>query len=261
MRNVLCISSAVAFGAVGNAAAVPALQAAGFTCLQVPTIILSNHPGLGKPAGVRLPADELAAMLTALDQHGQLAGCAGIMTGYFAAADQVKAVAARLSALQQAGAAMPVLVDPVLGDGDKLYVPEDVAIAVRDELVPLATIITPNCFELGWLSGKPVASEEQAIAAARSLPCPHVVATSIPHGTALATLAITSEGVARHSVVRQDKVPHGTGDFLSGLYLAAILNGFSAENALSLASALLDQAIERSTGHATLDVIGTLQGT
>ena len=73
--SVLCISSSVAYGAVGLAATVPALQAAGLTCLQIPTIILSNHPGLGKPAGVRLPGAEIAAMLTALDQRNVLAAC------------------------------------------------------------------------------------------------------------------------------------------------------------------------------------------
>ena len=46
-RQVLSISSQVAYGPVGNSASVPALQAAGFTVSQVPTIILSNHPGLG----------------------------------------------------------------------------------------------------------------------------------------------------------------------------------------------------------------------
>ena len=260
MRNILCISSAVAYGSVGNAAAVPALQAAGFTCLQVPTIILSNHPGLGLPAGVRLPASELAAMLTALAAQGVLASCAAVLTGYFAAADQVKAVAARISAMKKDNPDLPVLIDPVLGDGGKLYVAEDVAIAVRDELLPLATITTPNAFELGWLTGTSISTEAEAITAAQKLACPQLLATSIPEQDKLATLLVTRDGVYRHLTGKRDHVPHGTGDLLSGLYLAAHLNGFSAESALTLASALLDQTIERSHGSATLDVIGTLHG-
>lgn len=260
MRHVLCVSSAVAYGAVGNAAAVPALQAAGFTCLQLPTIILSNHPGLGKPAGVRLPAGELAAMLTVLEAQGVLASCAGVMTGYFASADQVSAVASRIAAMKHEKPELPVLIDPVLGDGDRLYVAEEVARAVRDELLPLATITTPNCFELGWLSDRHIATEQDATTAARQLGCAQVLATSIASEADLATLLVTATDVSRHVTARREHVPHGTGDFLSGLYFGAHLNGYAPDNALALASALLDQAIARSEGHTTLDVIGTLQG-
>ncbi|MGB9142385.1 MAG: pyridoxal kinase, partial [Aestuariivirga sp.] len=90
-RQVLSISSQVAYGPVGNSASVPALQAAGFTAIQIPTIILSNHPGLGKPTGVKLPAAELAAILKSLEGLGVLDSCVGVMTGYFAAADQIEA--------------------------------------------------------------------------------------------------------------------------------------------------------------------------
>ena len=88
-RQVLSISSQVAYGPVGNSASVQALHAAGFTVSQIPTIILSNHPGLGKPSGVKLPATELEAILKSLDGLGVLDSCIGVMTGYFASADQI----------------------------------------------------------------------------------------------------------------------------------------------------------------------------
>lgn len=261
MRQVLCISSAVTHGSVGLAASVPALQAGGFTCLQLPTIILSNHPGLGKPAGVRLPGAEIGSMLSTLAQRQVLAGCHAVLTGYFASADQVKAAAPHISEMRKANPDLFVLVDPVIGDGGKLYVAEDVATAIRDLLLPLASCITPNSFELGWLSGQSAASREEAIAAARALPCPEVLATSIPGKVSdLLTLAITAEAAAIHHAPLRDNVPHGTGDFLAGLYLGARLNGFAPANALQLSSALLDQAISRSSGEEVLDVIGTLGG-
>ena len=153
-RQVLSISSQVAYGPVGNSASVPALQAAGFTVSQVPTIILSNHPGLGKPSGVKLPAAELEAILKSLDELGVLDNCIGVMTGYFASADQIQIAAPFIHRMKQKNGSLYVLVDPILGDDDSLYVAKDVANAIRDELLPLASCITPNRFELAWLTGK-----------------------------------------------------------------------------------------------------------
>jgi pyridoxine kinase len=185
----------------------------------------------------------------------------GVLTGYFASADQVEAAALHLTEMRKANPDLFVLVDPVMGDGGKLYVAEDVAMAIRDQLLPLASCATPNAFELGWLAGRPVASREDALAAAGLLGCPELLATSVPGKVGdLLTLAITPEGTAIHHAPLRDHVPHGTGDFLSGLYLGARLNGFAPANALQLSSALLDQAVSRSSGEQVLDIIGTLGG-
>jgi pyridoxine kinase len=258
-RHVLSMSSQVAFGPVGNSAAVPALQAADFTVLQVPTIILSNHPGLGKPSGVRLPAIEIEAMLAATDRLGALVNCIGVLTGYFASADQVEIAASRIAIMKQANPSLFVLVDPVIGDGDSLYVAKDVAMAIRDQLLPLADCITPNRFELSWLTDKPIANRQDAIDAAAQLTCAEMLATSIPvNDKTIATLAITKGDCAETLSTLRPSVPHGTGDFLAGLYLAARLNGYEPAQALKLSSALLEAAIIRSEGQPSLDIIGAL---
>ena len=258
-RHVLSISSQVAYGPVGNSASVPALQAAGFTVSQVPTIILSNHPGLGNPSGVKLPPTELEAILKSLEALGALDTCLGVMTGYFASADQVRIAASYIHKMKSKNASLYVLVDPVLGDDGSLYVSSEVANAMRDELLPLASCITPNCFELSWLSGKPVSSKSEALIAAATLPCKEVLATSIPHDAGkLTTLAITgSEYVETISEVKP-AVPHGTGDFLAGLYLAARLSSFESRDALKLSAGILDASISRSLGQPCLDIIGAL---
>jgi pyridoxine kinase len=261
-RHVLSISSQVAYGPVGNTAAVPALHAAGFTVLQVPTIILSHHPGFGKPAGVRLPAQEIGAILAGIDAQGMLAGCVGALTGYFASADQVKAASHALAAAKARNPALLLLVDPVFGDDGRLYVGQDVAEAMRDELFPLADIITPNAFELAWLAGRTVSNSAEAQAAAAALGGKEIVVKSVPGGADnLLTLAIRQGAVSEVANARHERVPHGTGDFLAGLYLGARLNGYAPPEALNLSSAILTNAIERSLGQATLDVIGALHGT
>ena len=258
-RHVLSISSQVTYGPVGNSASVPALQAAGFAVSQIPTIILSNHPGLGKPSGVKLPAAELDAVLKSLDALGVLDTCIGVMTGYFANAGQIKVAASFIHKMKGKNASLYVLVDPVLGDDDSLYVSSEVASAIRDDLLPLASCITPNCFELGWLSGKPVTNKSEVLLAAAHLPCKEILATSIPlDANNLATLAIIGGECSETIAAIKPSVPHGTGDFLAGLYLAARLNGFESREALKLSSAILDSAISRSLGQPCLDIIGAL---
>ena len=252
--RVLAVSSQVVWGPVGNSAAVPALQARGHEVLALPTITLSNHPGHGQPAGFRTHAEDMARMFAALEALGALEGLDAMLTGYFASAGQVEEVARLLDRVP-----VPyLLVDPVLGDHGRLYVPQDVAEAIRDHLVPRATCLTPNAFELSWLSGVTVSDEASAIAAARALAPPELLATSVPAGDdSLATLLVTADVVHRAVTSRLPHVPHGTGDFLSGLYLAARLDTLP-EDALATAMKTLARAIARSAGSTVLDVAGAL---
>ncbi|MFN4141026.1 bifunctional hydroxymethylpyrimidine kinase/phosphomethylpyrimidine kinase [Aestuariivirga sp.] len=253
--KVLAVSSQVVWGPVGNSAAVPALQAEGHEVLSLSTVTLSNHPGHGPPQGMRMEPEVMSRMLAALEGLGALRGLDGVLTGYFASPAQVWEVAALLRRISPGF----VLVDPVIGDNGRLYVPQEVAEAIRDGLLPLATAITPNAFELAWLSARGVSDEASAIAAARALGLPEVLATSIPvEGDRLATILVTAEDV--HSVVtpRLSGVPHGTGDFLSGLYLARRLRQ-PAPGALASAMKTLSRAIAMSAGTAVLDITGALR--
>ena len=258
--RILCISSQVAYGPVGNTAAVPALQAMGHEVLALPTILLSNHPGHGTPHALRVPAHDLAAMLGVLEQMGALSTCGAVMTGYFASNDQIHGVARIIRRLKDLNDRLHVLVDPVIGDHDALYVPLPVAEAIRDTLVPLATFVTPNRFELEWLTGWRAGSIREAEAAARQLNVPAVLATSIPSGSdQLATLSISATETIRHLSRLHQQVPHGTGDFLAGLYLARLASGEPPPEALTGAMAILDRAVAASAGSDLLDVAAALR--
>ncbi len=252
--RILSISSQVVWGPVGNSAAVPALQAGGHEVLSLPTITLSNHPGHGQPAGFRTQADDMARMLAALEGLGALNGLDAMMTGYFASGGQVEEVAGLLARID-----VPfLLVDPVMGDHGRLYVPPEVADAIARHLVPRAVCLTPNGFELAWLTGREVIDETSAIDAARSLGRPEVLATSIPaDGGRLATLLVTRDEVHNVTTPKLTGVPHGTGDFLSGLYLAARLAS-PPRQAIASAMKTLSRAIALSCGTPVLDVAGAL---
>ncbi|MCX7348640.1 MAG: bifunctional hydroxymethylpyrimidine kinase/phosphomethylpyrimidine kinase [Alphaproteobacteria bacterium] len=144
--KVLSISSQVVWGPVGNSAAVPALQAKGhdqakgYEVLALPTITLSNHPGHGAPAGFRTQAEDMARMFAALEALGALHNLDAMLTGYFATTGQVEEVAGLLGRV-----AVPyLLVDPVMGDHGRLYIPQEVAEAIRAHLVPRARCLTPK---------------------------------------------------------------------------------------------------------------------
>ena len=255
--RILSISSQVAYGPVGNSAAVPALQAKGHEVVAIPTITLSNHPGHGKPAGFRTAPEDMTRMLETLDGLGVLVLCGAAMTGYFADPQQVEAVANVLVRMKSARPGLFILVDPVVGDEEGFYVPQPVADALRKFLVPLASCITPNRFELEWLSGMPVTDAGSAIAAARTLGIGEVLATSIPALGQLATLLIMAD--THHAIVtpKLARVPHGTGDFLSGLYLASRVTA-GPESAFANAMKTLNHAIAISAGTSVLDVAGAL---
>lgn len=259
--RILSISSQVAYGPVGNTAAVPAMQALGHEVFSVPTIILSNHPGHGRPVALRIPAPDLAAMLGTLDELGVLASCDAVMTGYFAANDQIHGAARMIRRMREMNPALFVLVDPVIGDHGALYVPLPVAEAIRDELLPLATCVTPNRFELEWLTGWRAGSVKEAEAAARHMACPEVLGTSIPADAGqIATLVILSDETHKHMSPLRGGVPHGTGDFLSGLYLARRVRGDAPALALDGAMLILDSAVAVSAGCPVLDVAAALHG-
>jgi pyridoxine kinase len=253
--KVLSISSQVVWGPVGNSAAVPALQAKGHEVLALPTITLSNHPGHGAPAGFRTQAEDMARMFAALEALGALADLDAMLTGYFATVGQVEEVARLLDRVP-----VPVLlVDPVMGDHGRLYIPQEVAEAIRDHLVPRASCVMPNAFELAWLTGRAVTDEASAIDAAHALLVPEVVATSIPCDEGIATLLVTPGQSHRVAAPRLAKVPNGTGDFLSGLYLAERL-AHPPHHAFAAAMETLSRAIWRSAGSSVLDVAGALHG-
>ena len=248
MPSVLTISSQVAAGPVGNSAIVPALLSLGVTPLAVPTVVLSFHPGHAPPRGMALPAEVLASVLSALADNGFLAGCRCVLTGFFAGAEQVEAAADTVSRMKADGAI--VLCDPVIGDDDALYVKAEVAAAIRDRLVPLADILLPNVFELGWLAGRAVTDVASAGEAATVFAGKQVIATSVPGETAgeIATVLFGDGAPLIVSRPRLPAVPHGTGDLLSGLVAGHVALGRRPRDRLREAVDQLETAIAASDG-------------
>lgn len=260
MARILAISSEVVRGHVGNTAARVALQALGHEVWALPTIVLSNHPGHGHTSGTRLDPAALLAMVEALGRNGWLGEVDAVLTGYLPSAEHVEVARYAVEQVRAKRADARVLVDPILGDHPKgLYLDAHAAQAIRNRLLPLADVATPNAFELGWLSGLPISDGEQAAHAAAHLGVPRVLATSVPVGPdrLLNMLVAPREPAEAVAVARRARVPNGTGDLLAALFLGHWLAGEAVATALGRAVAGVEAAIAASAGADELRLIGS----
>lgn len=257
MALILAFSSHVAFGHVGLSAMVPALNALGHEVIAVPTVVLSNHYGYANTGGASLAPAQHAAMIDALAANGWLRCVDAVLTGYLSGVDTVAMLAQLIGGLRAEKPDLVYQCDPVLGDDPKgLYVGEDVAAAIRDHLVPLADIVTPNRFELAWLAGNRVESVADAARAAGSLGVKLVAVTSVPAAGGLIGNFMRDEREAiLFASARIEQVPHGTGDLFAALLIGHLLNGASHTDAVARASAGVTHVITHSEGGAELNLV------
>jgi pyridoxine kinase len=248
VARIVALSSLVARGHVGLRALIPALESFGHDVIALPTVVLSSHAAHPHVARTLISPDVLDAMAQAIEANGWLGGVDGIITGYLPSAANVSFAEALVRRVRAANPAALYVCDPVLGDEPKgLYVPEETARQIKQCLLPIADLATPNAFELSWLSNRPVSALREAKAAAQGLGPPMVLATSVPAaGDRLATLLHDATGTVFTSVARRPKVPSGTGDLLAGLFTGALASGSDARTALAYASARLETVLRRT---------------
>lgn len=242
---VLSLNSQVARGAVGGRAGLFALERLGHPVWFVPTVLLPWHPGHGPGARLAIADDDFARLLGDLATSDKRRDLAAVATGYFATPSQVRAAAAAVRALKAEAPDLVYLCDPVMGDvraggSAGLYIAAETAAAIAAELLPLADIVTPNLFELGHLTGTPLAdSTAAALAAARQLRRPTVVVTSAPAlmRDAAATLLVEGDVAVQAEHPHIAGAPHGTGDLFAALFLHGRLAGRPSAKALERATA------------------------
>ena len=256
MARVLALSSHVAFGSVGLAAVVPALHWHGHETLVVPTCVLSNHPGYAHIAGAPSPPLQIAGIVEALDANGWLADTAAVITGYLPTPAHVAEALSAVERLRRANPKALYLCDPVMGDAPEgLYLSEATAEAIRDSLLPLADITTPNAFELQWLTGIPVEQPAHVAAAAARVEVPTVLATSVIAPTnRLANILAIEQAATACYVTRRADAPHGSGDMLAAHFLGCILNGATREAALAQAVGCVAASIEAAGDKGELPI-------
>ncbi|KAI6116729.1 bud site selection protein 16 [Pisolithus croceorrhizus] len=148
--RILSIQSHVAFGYVGGKAAVFPLQCMGYDVDVVNTVNFSNHTGYGYFGGTKTTAEELSTIFDSMDKTGVLTATR-LLTGYVPNAASLDVVHRLARKLKARNPDLIYLLDTVLGDAGKLYVTADVIPAYR-KILPLATVIAPNWFEVETLT-------------------------------------------------------------------------------------------------------------
>lgn len=246
---VLSIQSHVAWGHVGNAAAVFPLQRLGFEVLPIHTVQFSNHTGYGQFRGQVFGAEHVREVLLGLRERGVLPRLSAVLSGYLGDADTGRVILEAVGEIRQHNPAVRYLCDPVMGDvGRGVFVNPAIPDFLRDQAIPFANIITPNQFEFELLTGSKPANLQDAVKIARQLRGrgPDVVivtslATPDIPDSELGTLAVNGEGAWLVTTPRLalHPLPNGMGDVFSATLLGRLLAGQALPQALELATATL----------------------
>ena len=252
MKTVLVISSCVAASHVGATASAFCLQRLGHRVITVPTTMLGRHPGWGPPGGRALSADHLASIWSAI--KAQNITIDAVMTGYMGDEDHVGLTAQIIKDVKTAHPSAFILVDPVMGDNGQLYIPEARAQAIKQTLLPLADIVSPNIWELSYLTQQDTKTTAQVRNAASQLPCDALI-TSVRHKDKIGAMLLSS---ALACAVYHDEfgsVPHGGGDALAATFIAHILSGQSPAQALAQSTASIFEILATSAPNGELALI------
>lgn len=263
MKSVLSIHSSVTVGFVGNNVVGPVLTALGLTPLLVPTVMLAAHPGYGRRVGDAVPDHIVGDVLDGLGEMTEIGQIRSVVSGYLGSVGQTAAIASFVDAWQRAGSGSYIL-DPVLGDGGRLYLPETLAQAMIETLLPRANIITPNSFELGFLAGMVVSDRASAETAARhlikTLPLNAVIATGVDDGLdGVGDLLVTRSGGAIWCYAgRNGSNVAGGGDLLTAILAGQLARGMNVSSAFRIASRIAQKIIAASASPRDLALLENL---
>ncbi|MCD1635322.1 pyridoxal kinase [Martelella mediterranea] len=260
---VISIQSQVVFGHVGNSAALFPMQAAGLDVAAIPTVIFSNTPDYPTLRGRALPPEFFSDLLQGARERGLPERADFILTGYIGSLDVALMVADFVAEAKAVNPRLTYVCDPVMGDaGPGLYVPEAIADVMRDRLLPMADIATPNPFELSWLTGQTITTMKDLEAARTFLRIAHgahLIATGCaledtPAGH-IESVILGDDGPSRHPVEHLPIALPGTGDLFAGLVVAGLARGQTLPRAVEIAQRLTARALAHASALGAGEVV------
>lgn len=247
--KVLSIQSAVAYGHVGNSAAVFPLQRIGVEVMPVYTVNFSNHTGYGAWRGPLISPDDVREVITGIEERGVFGSIDVILSGYQGSEGIADVI---LDAVARIKAANPTAIyacDPVMGNARSgCFVAPAIPVLLRERVVPAADLITPNQFELGYLTGTEPDTLESTLASvdlARAMGPRTVLVTSVERpdreeGT-LEMLAVDDRGAWIVTTPQLPMKANGSGDVTAALFTAHYRRTGDAADALArTASSVFD---------------------
>jgi pyridoxine kinase len=238
--KILSIQSAVAYGHVGNSAAVFPLQRIGVEVLPVYTVTFSNHTGYGAWRGPMIDPSDVREVITGIEDRGMFGQIDAVLSGYQGGEGIGDVIIDAVARVKAANPNAVYACDPVMGNAKSgCFVAPAIPVLLRERVVPVADIITPNQFELGFLTETDPASLESTLASvdlARAMGPRTVLVTSVERpdreeGT-IEMLAVDDAGAW---IVQTPHLPmkaNGSGDVTAALFTAHYVESGSAQTAL-----------------------------
>lgn len=263
--RILSIQSSVAYGHVGNSAAVFPLQRLGHEVMPVFTVAFSNHTGYGAWRGPLMSGDDVREIVTGIQERGGLDDTALVLSGYQGGNSIGDAI---LDAVAKARAANPAVLyscDPVLGNATSgCFVSPEVQDLIRDRVIPHSDIITPNQFELGFITNtNPTTLDEvlESVAAAQARGPKTVLVTSVstpetPENS-IQMLAVSEDEAWLITTDRLPMKANGSGDVTQALFAGHLVSGKSLKEALEITTASVYELLENTlnSGQRELQLI------
>lgn len=252
--NILSIQSSVAYGHVGNSAAVFPLQRMGFEVWPVNTVHFSNHTGYGEWRGPVLPAEDISGVIRGVEERGVLPTCDAVLSGYMGDATLGEVIIGAVGRVKELNPKAVYCCDPVMGDvGRGFFVRPGIPEFMRDVAVPAADYITPNQFELEFLTGVGISTLDDALEAAekaRRLGPEVVLTTSLRRGdaseNAIEMLAVSGEGAWLVETPALPLEVNGAGDATAALFLAHLMRSGSPAEALSMTASTIYAVLDET---------------
>ncbi len=252
--NILSLQSHVAYGHVGNDAAVFPLQRLGVEVWPIHTVQFSNHTGYGAWRGEVFGAAQIGEVMQGIEERGVLPSCDGVLSGYMGSADIGAAILDAVDRVKGANSKAAYCCDPVIGDvGRGIFVRPGIPEFMRERALPSADIVTPNQFELDLLSDLKSTSMAEAIRACGKLHAlgpSRVLVTSLhvedTPKDAIELLASGPDGRFRVRTPLLDISVNGAGDAIAALFFFHILRTGSTAEALSRAASSVFGMLKRT---------------
>jgi len=226
VTTILSIQSHVAYGHVGNSASVFPMQRLGVEVWPVHTVNFSNHTGYGAWRGPLMDPAQVADIVTGIGERGGFGQIDAVLSGYQGGEGIGATILEAVAKVKEAHPEAIYACDPVMGsEATGCFVHESIPVLLREQVAPRADLITPNQFELGYLTGTEPHSLEETLASvdrAREIGPSTILVTSVlrpdrPEGTI--------EMLACHEdeawIVRTPHLPlkaNGSGDVTAALF-------------------------------------------
>lgn len=252
--KILSIQSAVAYGHVGNSAAVFPLQRIGVEVLPVYTVNFSNHTGYGAWRGPLISPEDVREVVLGIEERGVLPQIDIVLSGYQGGEGIADVILETVDRVKVANPAAVYACDPVMGNAvSGCFVAPAIPVLLRDRVIPSADIITPNQFELGFLTGTEPDTLESTLASVdlvRATGPRTVLVTSVERpdredGT-IEMLAVDDSGAW---IVQTPRIPmkaNGSGDVTAALFTAHYRRSGDLADALARTTSSVYDLLERT---------------